>query len=132
MADDVLHTGVRGVTDLMVVPGLINLDFADIRSVMTEMGQAMMGIGEASGERRALEAAEAAISNPLLNDVSMKGARGVLINITGGVDMTLFEVDEAANRIREEVDPEAEHHLRLDLRPDAGGPHAGLDGGHRD
>jgi cell division protein FtsZ len=107
MADDVLHAGVRGVTDLMVMPGLINLDFADIRAVMSEMGKAMMGTGEASGEKRALDAAEAAISNPLLDDVSMKGARGVLINITGGMDMTLFEVDEAANRIREEVDPEA-------------------------
>ncbi|MGQ9365417.1 cell division protein FtsZ [Azospirillum sp. ST 5-10] len=107
MADDVLHSGVRGVTDLMVMPGLINLDFADIRSVMTEMGKAMMGTGEAMGERRAIEAAEAAISNPLLDDVSMKGARGVLINITGGYDMTLFEVDEAANRIRDEVDPDA-------------------------
>jgi cell division protein FtsZ len=107
MADDVLHSGVRGVTDLMVMPGLINLDFADIRSVMTEMGKAMMGTGEAEGESRALAAAEAAISNPLLDDVSMKGARGVLINITGGPDMTLFEVDETANRIRDEVDPEA-------------------------
>ena len=107
MADDVLHSGVRGVTDLMVMPGLINLDFADIRTVMAEMGKAMMGTGEAEGERRAIDAAEAAISNPLLEDVSMKGARGVLINITGGLDMTLFEVDEAANRIREEVDPEA-------------------------
>jgi len=107
MADDVLHSGVRGVTDLMVMPGLINLDFADIRSVMSEMGKAMMGTGEATGDRRAVEAAEAAISNPLLDDVSMKGARGVLINITGGYDMTLFEVDEAANRIRDEVDPEA-------------------------
>jgi cell division protein FtsZ len=107
MADDVLHSGVRGVTDLMVMPGLINLDFADIRSVMTEMGKAMMGTGEAAGERRAIDAAEAAISNPLLDDVSMKGARGVLINITGGLDMTLFEVDEAANRIRDEVDPDA-------------------------
>jgi len=107
MADDVLHAGVRGVTDLMVMPGLINLDFADIRSVMTEMGKAMMGTGEAEGASRALEAAEAAISNPLLDDVSMKGARGVLINITGGPDMTLFEVDETANRIRDEVDPEA-------------------------
>ncbi|MBP2295344.1 cell division protein FtsZ [Azospirillum rugosum] len=107
MADDVLHSGVRGVTDLMVMPGLINLDFADIRSVMTEMGKAMMGTGEAGGERRAIEAAEAAISNPLLDDVSMKGARGVLINITGGYDMTLFEVDEAANRVRDEVDPDA-------------------------
>jgi cell division protein FtsZ len=107
MADDVLHAGVRGVTDLMVMPGLINLDFADIRAVMSEMGKAMMGTGEAEGDRRAIDAAEAAISNPLLEDVSMKGARGVLINITGGPDMTLFEVDEAANRIREEVDPDA-------------------------
>ena len=107
MADDVLHSGVRGVTDLMVMPGLINLDFADIRTVMSEMGKAMMGTGEAEGERRAIDAAEAAINNPLLEDVSMKGARGVLINITGGSDMTLFEVDEAANRIREEVDPDA-------------------------
>ena len=107
MADDVLHSGVRGVTDLMVMPGLINLDFADIRTVMAEMGKAMMGTGEAEGERRAIDAAEAAISNPLLEDVSMKGAKGVLINITGGLDMTLFEVDEAANRIREEVDPDA-------------------------
>jgi cell division protein FtsZ len=107
MADDVLHSGVRGVTDLMVMPGLINLDFADIRTVMSEMGKAMMGTGEAEGDRRSIDAAEAAISNPLLEDVSMKGAKGVLINITGGPDMTLFEVDEAANRIREEVDPEA-------------------------
>lgn len=107
MADDVLYSGVRGVTDLIVMPGLINLDFADIRSVMSEMGKAMMGTGEAEGERRALEAAEAAISNPLLDDSSMKGARGVLINITGGSDMTLFEVDEAANRIRSEVDNDA-------------------------
>ncbi|MBP9752449.1 MAG: cell division protein FtsZ [Proteobacteria bacterium] len=107
MADDVLYSGVRGVTDLMIMPGLINLDFADIRSVMSEMGKAMMGTGEADGDRRALDAAEAAISNPLLDDVSMKGARGVLINITGGYDMTLYEVDEAANRIRDDVDPEA-------------------------
>jgi len=107
MADDVLYSGVRGVTDLMVMPGLINLDFADIRTVMSEMGKAMMGTGEADGDKRALEAAERAISNPLLDDVTMKGAKGVLINITGGEDMTLFEVDEAANRIREEVDPEA-------------------------
>lgn len=107
MADDVLYSGVRGVTDLMMMPGLINLDFADIRAVMAEMGKAMMGTGEAQGERRALDAAEAAISNPLLDDVSMSGARGVLINITGGFDMTLYEVDEAANRIRDEVDPEA-------------------------
>ena len=107
MADDVLYSGVRGVTDLMIMPGLINLDFADIRAVMAEMGKAMMGTGEAQGERRALDASEAAISNPLLDDVSMKGARGVLINITGGFDMTLYEVDEAANRIRDEVDPDA-------------------------
>ncbi|MBM3598894.1 MAG: cell division protein FtsZ [Alphaproteobacteria bacterium] len=107
MADDVLHSGVRGVTDLMVMPGLINLDFADIRTVMSEMGKAMMGTGEAEGDKRAILAAEAAISNPLLDDVTMKGARGVLINITGGMDMTLFEVDEAAERIRSEVDPDA-------------------------
>jgi cell division protein FtsZ len=107
MADDVLYSGVRGVTDLMIMPGLINLDFADIRTVMSEMGKAMMGTGEAEGENRALDAAQKAISNPLLDDVSMKGAKGVLINITGGPDMTLFEVDEAANRIRDEVDPDA-------------------------
>ena len=107
MADDVLYSGVRGVTDLMVMPGLINLDFADVRTVMAEMGKAMMGTGEAEGESRSIQAAEAAISNPLLDEVSMKGARGVLINITGGPDMTLYEVDEAANRIRDEVDKEA-------------------------
>jgi len=107
LADDVLHSGVRGITDLMVMPGLINLDFSDVRSVMSEMGKAMMGTGQAEGENRAVGAAEAAIANPLLDNVSMKGARGVLINITGGSDMTLFEVDEAANRIREEVDPDA-------------------------
>lgn len=107
MADEVLHSGVRGVTDLMVMPGLINLDFADIRTVMQEMGKAMMGTGDAEGERRAVQASEAAISNPLLDDVSMKGARGVLVNITGGMDMTLYEVDEATNRIKEEVDPDA-------------------------
>src|SRR5918999_5340299 len=107
LADNVLHMGVRGVTDLMVMPGLINLDFADIRTVMSEMGKAMMGTGEGSGERRARVAAESAISNPLLEDHSMKGAKGVLINITGGLDMTLHEVDEAANRIREEVDADA-------------------------
>ncbi len=107
MADQVLHSGVRGITDLMVMPGLINLDFADVRTVMSEMGKAMMGTGEAEGDKRAIEAAEAAISNPLLDEVSMKGARGVLINITGSMDMTLFEVDEAANRIRAEVDPDA-------------------------
>jgi len=107
MADEVLHSGVRGVTDLMVQPGLINLDFADIRTVMAEMGKAMMGTGEAEGDRRSINAAEAAISNPLLDDISMKGAKGVLINITGGLDMTLYEVDEATNRIRDEVDPDA-------------------------
>ena len=107
MADSVLQSGVRGVTDLMVMPGLINLDFADVRSAMIEMGKAMMGTGEAEGDRRAIEAAEAAINNPLLDDVSMKGARGVIINVTGGMDMTLFEVDEACNRIRDEVDPNA-------------------------
>ena len=102
-----LYSGVRGITDLMVMPGLINLDFGDVRTVMCEMGKAMMGTGEASGDRRAIEAAEAAISNPLLDHSSMKGAKGVLINITGGMDLTLFEVDEAANKIRAEVDPEA-------------------------
>jgi len=107
MADNVLYSGVRSVTDLMVMPGLINLDFADVRTVMSEMGKAMMGTGEAEGERRALDAAEAAISNPLLDDISMKGAKGVLISIAGGGDMTLFEVDEAANRIRSEVDENA-------------------------
>ncbi len=107
MADEVLHSGVAGITDLMIKPGLINLDFADVRTVMNEMGKAMMGTGEAEGEKRAIEAAEAAISNPLLDEVSMKGARGVLINITGGMDLTLYEVDEAANRIRSEVDPDA-------------------------
>ncbi|MFQ5568004.1 MAG: cell division protein FtsZ, partial [Paracoccaceae bacterium] len=107
IADEVLHSGVRGVTDLMVMPGLINLDFADIQAVMAEMGKAIMGTGEAEGENRALEAAQAAISNPLLDEVSMQGARGVLINIAGGLDLTLFEVDQAANRIREEVDAEA-------------------------
>ncbi|MCH1542587.1 MAG: cell division protein FtsZ [Alphaproteobacteria bacterium] len=106
MADEVLHSGVAGITDLMVKPGLINLDFADVKTVMNEMGKAMMGTGEAEGDKRATEAAEAAIANPLLEDVSMQGAQGVLINITGGDDMTLYEVDEAANRIREEVDPE--------------------------
>lgn len=107
MADEVLHSGVRGVTDLMVKPGLINLDFSDIRTVMREMGKAMMGTGESSGERKAIEASEAAISNPLLDDVSLKGARALLINVTGGYDMTLFEVDEALNRVRDEVDPDA-------------------------
>jgi len=107
MADDVLHAGVRSVTDLMMMPGMINLDFADVRTVMKEMGRAMMGTGEATGERRALDAAEAAIANPLLEETSMKGAKGVLINITGGSDITLFEVDEAANRVRDEVETDA-------------------------
>jgi cell division protein FtsZ len=107
MADEVLHSGVRGVTDLMVMPGLINLDFADIRTVMSEMGKAMMGTGEAEGQRRAIDAAEAAISNPLLDEVSLKGAKAMLINITAGMDIALFEVDEAVNRVRAEVDPEA-------------------------
>ena len=107
MADEVLHAGVRGVTDLIVMPGLINLDFADIKSVITEMGKAMMGTGEAEGEDRAIRAADMAISNPLLDDVTMKGAKGVLINITGGPDLMLFEVEQAANRIRAEVDPDA-------------------------
>lgn len=107
MADDVLYQGVKGVTDLMVRPGLINLDFADVRAVMDEMGKAMMGTGEGEGEDRAIQAAEKAIANPLLDEISLKGAKGVLINITGSHDLTLFELDEAANRIREEVDPEA-------------------------
>lgn len=107
MADSVLQAAVRGVTDLMVMPGEVNLDFADIRSVMQEMGKAMMGAGEATGEGRAVEAAEKAINNPLLDDVSMKGARAVIINVTGGSDLTLFEIDEACNRIRDEVDPNA-------------------------
>ena len=107
MADQVLYSGVACITDLMVKEGLINLDFADVRAVMREMGKAMMGTGEASGEKRALRAAEAAISNPLIDDVSMRGAKGLLISITGGNDLTLYEVDEAATRIREEVDQEA-------------------------
>lgn len=107
MADEVLHSGVRSVTDLMVVPGIINLDFADVRTIMRNMGKAMMGTGEATGERRAIEAAEAAISNPLLDDVSLAGAQGVLINITGGKDLTLFEVEEAASLVRGQVDENA-------------------------
>ncbi|MBL8562770.1 MAG: cell division protein FtsZ [Gemmobacter sp.] len=107
LADDVLYQGVKGVTDLMVRPGLINLDFADVRSVMDEMGKAMMGTGEATGEDRAVQAAEKAIANPLLDEISLNGAKGVLINITGGYDLTLFELDEAANIIREKVDPDA-------------------------
>jgi cell division protein FtsZ len=107
LADQVLYSGVRGVTDLMVMPGLINLDFADVRTVMAEMGTAMMGTGEAAGANRALDAAHGAMANPLLDIVSMRGAKGVLINITGGFDMTLYEVDSAANEIRAEVDPNA-------------------------
>ncbi|MCU0730801.1 MAG: cell division protein FtsZ [Hyphomonas sp.] len=107
MADDVLYSGVRGITDLIVMPGLINLDFADVSAIMRGMGTALMGMGEATGEARALEAARRAIDNPLLDDVTIKGAKGVLVNITGGYDMTLFELDEAANEIRREVDPNA-------------------------
>jgi cell division protein FtsZ len=107
LADQVLYSGVRGVTDLMVMPGLINLDFADVRTVMAEMGTAMMGTGEGGGPNRALDAAHGAMANPLLDIVSMRGAKGVLINITGGFDMTLYEVDQAANEIRAEVDPNA-------------------------
>ena len=107
MADDVLYAGVRGVTDLMVQPGMINLDFSDIKTVMSEMGKAMMGTGEASGDGRAVAAAEAAIANPLIDDVSLKGAKGLIINITGGKDITLYEVDEAANRIKQEIDEDA-------------------------
>ena len=107
MADDVLHAGVRGVTDLITMPGLVNLDFADIRTIMTKMGKAMMGTGEATGENRAILACEAAVSNPLLDDISIKGAKGVLVNMTGGPDMTLFEADMAVNAIKKEVDPNA-------------------------
>ena len=121
MADDVLYQGVKGVTDLMVRPGLINLDFADVRSVMDEMGKAMMGTGEAEGETRAIDAAEKAIANPLLDEVSLKGAKGVLINITGGYDLTLFELDEAANRVRAEVDAEANIIVGSTLDPDIDG-----------
>ncbi len=121
MADDVLYQGVKGVTDLMVRPGLINLDFADVRAVMDEMGKAMMGTGEADGEDRAIQAAEKAIANPLLDEISLRGAKGVLINITGGHDLTLFELDEAANRIREEVDPEANIIVGSTLDTDMGG-----------
>ncbi len=121
MADDVLYQGVQGVTDLMVRPGMINLDFADVRSVMEEMGKAMMGTGEAEGETRAIDAAEKAIANPLLDEVSLKGARGVLINITGGYDLTLFEMDEAANRIKEEVDSHAMIKFGSAIDPDMEG-----------
>jgi cell division protein FtsZ len=121
LADDVLYQGVKGVTDLMVRPGMINLDFADVRSVMDEMGKAMMGTGEAEGEERAKDAAEAAISNPLLDEISLKGARGVLINITGGYDLTLFEMDEAANVIREQVDDDANIIVGSTLDPEMNG-----------
>jgi len=121
MADQVLHQGVRGITDLMVMPGLINLDFADIRTVMSEMGKAMMGTGEASGDNRAIEAAEKAIANPLLDEVSMRGAKGVIINITGGDDLRLMEVDEAANHIREMVDPDANIIVGSAFNPDLDG-----------
>ncbi|MDO9076959.1 MAG: cell division protein FtsZ, partial [Brevundimonas sp.] len=107
MADQVLHSGVRSITDLMILPGLINLDFADVRAVMSEMGKAMMGTGEATGDDRALMAAQNAIANPLLDETSLKGAKAVLVNITGGMDMTLLEVDEAANAIAGEVDADA-------------------------
>lgn len=121
MADDVLYQGVKGVTDLMVRPGLINLDFADVRAVMDEMGKAMMGAGEATGDNRAVEAAEKAIANPLLDEISLHGAKGVLINITGGDDLTLFEMDEAAEKIREKVDPEANIIVGSTLDPSMGG-----------
>lgn len=121
MADHVLYMGVRGVTDLMVVPGLINLDYADIRSVMSVMGKAMMGTGEAEGDDRAVRAAEAAISNPLLEDTNMKGARGLLINITGSSDFSLHELDQAANRIREEVDEDANIMVGMALDESLGG-----------
>src|SRR6185312_7415996 len=119
MADEVLHSGVRGVTDLIVMPGLINLDFADIRTVMSEMGKAMMGTGEASGEERAARAADAAISNPLLDEVSLKGARSMLINITAGMDLSLHEVDAVVPGPRRGR-PRRQCHFRLDLRPGDG------------
>ena len=121
LADDVLYQGVKGVTDLMVRPGLINLDFADVRAVMDEMGKAMMGTGEAEGEERAIQAAEQAIANPLLDEISLRGAKGVLINITGAYDLTLFELDEAANRIREEVDADANIIVGSTLDPEMEG-----------
>ena len=108
LSNDVLKHGVRSVTDLMVRPGLINLDFADVETVMSSMGKAMMGTGEAEGENRALAATELALNNPLIDDYSLKGAKGLLVNITGGEDIKLFEVDQAVNKIRAEVDPEAE------------------------
>ena len=121
LADDVLYQGVKGVTDLMVRPGLINLDFADVRAVMDEMGKAMMGTGEASGEDRAIQAAEKAIANPLLDEISLSGARGVLINVTGGNDMTLFELDEAANKIRDEIEGDAKILVGTTLDPSLDG-----------
>jgi cell division protein FtsZ len=121
LADDVLYQGVKGVTDLMVRPGIINLDFADVRSVMNEMGKAMMGTGEATGEDRAVQAAEKAIANPLLDEISLKGAKGVLINVTAGPDLTLFELDEAANRIRAEVDQDANIMVGSTLDPEMTG-----------
>ena len=126
-----LYQGVKGVTDLMVRPGIINLDFADVRSVMNEMGKAMMGTGESSGEDRAVQAAEKAIANPLLDEISLKGAKGVLINITAGPDLTLFELDEAANRIRAEVDPDANIMVGSTLDPEMAGRDAGLGRRHR-
>ena len=131
MADQVLYSGVGGITDLMVAPGLINLDFADVRAVMGGAGTAMMGTGEASGETRANDAAEAAISNPLLEDVSMTGAKGVLINIIGGSDLTLYEVDEAANRVRAEVDPDANIIVGSTFDPTSRRTYAGVCGGDR-
>ena len=121
MADEVLNSGVRSVTDLMMVPGVINLDFNDVRTVMDEMGKAMMGTGEATGDNRAVEAAESAICNPLLDDVSLAGAKGVLINITGGTDLTLFEVDEAAELIRSQVDEDANVIVGSAMDPDLQG-----------
>ena len=131
MADQVLYSGVACITDLMVKEGLINLDFADVRAVMREMGKAMMGTGEASGEKRALTAAEAAIANPLIDDSSMKGAKGLLISITGGKDLTLFEVDEAATRIREEVDQDANIIVGATFDESARRHHPRLGRGHR-
>jgi cell division protein FtsZ len=121
MADNVLHAGVRGITDLIIVPGIMNLDFADVRTAMSEAGKAMMGTGEADGEDRAMKAAEAAISNPLLDEVSLRGARGLIVNITGGEDLTLFEYDQAANHIREMVDPDANIKVGMAVNPDMNG-----------
>ncbi len=128
MADQVLCSGISCITDLMVKEGLVNLDFADVCSIVSEMGTAMIGTGEATGERRALRAAEGAIANPLFDDTSLKGARGLLISITGGKDLTLYEVDEAASRIRQEVDEEANIIVGATVEPDAG---VGRRDGHR-